>query len=185
MKIKTMTNEEFWPLFEKAKKKIFKTQIFSSGDFLSAHEKVQLELRKKFQKERIKLYFGLFDEKDRFVGWTCGFQANPNEFYMMSSAVFPEYRRKGWYTKLVKCMLAEVDSQGFQMVSSNHIATNNPVIIAKMKLGFMITGIEVSDNMGIILRLVYSLNPLRAEVLKYRTGEIYPSKRVKKAIKLK
>jgi hypothetical protein len=151
----------------------------------TAHEKLGFEDRKKFTKERIKLFYGLFDEKNRFVGWSAGFQANPNEFYMMTSGVFLKYRRKGYYTKLAKTVLAKVQKLGFQMVSSNHIATNNPVIMAKLKLGFMIAGMEISDNMGVLLRLVYSFNDLRTEVLKYRTGEVYPSARVKKALKLK
>lgn len=65
----------------------------------------------------------------------------PNELYMMSSGVLPKYRRSGWYTKLAHVTIKEAKKLGFQMITSNHITSNNSVIIAKLKLGFQIAGI--------------------------------------------
>jgi GNAT superfamily N-acetyltransferase len=184
MKIREMTSEEFWPLVKKNEAKVFRTQQFAAYQNMTAHERRDFEDRKKFIKERLSLNYVLFDGK-KLAGWTAGFQTNPNEFYMMSSAVLPKYRRKGNYTKLLKTVLDEAKKRGFQLVTSNHLATNNPVLIAKLKLGFSISGMEVSDQMGVLLKLTYSFNPLRAEILKYRTGELHPTARVKKALKLK
>ena len=185
MKIKRMSAEEFWPLLKKNSPKVFKTQIFSAADYMSVDQRSGFSDRKKFLKDQINLFYGLFDEKDHFVGWSNGFQLKPNEFYMMSSAVLPKYRRKGWYTKLAKTMIQEVERLGFLVVHSNHLATNNPVIIAKLKMGFVVSGIEISEQMGTLLKLSYFMNPLTHEVMKYRTGEMKPSARVKKALKLR
>jgi hypothetical protein len=35
MKIREMTSEEFWPLFEKNKGKVFNTQQFNSNDHMT------------------------------------------------------------------------------------------------------------------------------------------------------
>jgi hypothetical protein len=68
------------------------------------------------------------------------------------------------------------------MITSNQIASNNSVIIAKLKLGFQIAGIEIFDEIGTVVKLVHFLSPLRQEVFSYRTGEAYPSTRVKRVL---
>jgi GNAT superfamily N-acetyltransferase len=186
MKIKRMSGDEIWPFIKKHDPKIYRgSQFYPAYEHMNAHEKKGFQKRKVFLKERIEIFFGLFDEKDRFAGWTAAVQMRPNELYMINSAVLPKYRRKGWYTKLVLAMLKEAKAEGFQMIVSNHIATNNSVIIAKMKLGFMISGLEMLDEVGLLVKLTYYLNPMRTEMLKYRTGEIHPTARVKKILKLK
>jgi GNAT superfamily N-acetyltransferase len=159
--------------------------MYAAYQHMTPFEKSSVENRKRFLKERIELYYGLFNEKDALVGWCASFQLRPNELYMMYSAVLPKYRRKGWYTKLAKTTLTEAKKLGFQVVTSNHLATNNSVIIAKLKLGFFVSGLEISDEMGALLRLSYFLNADRAKVIRYRTGQEHPSARVKMLLKLK
>jgi len=185
LKIKALGPKDFWALVEKHEKKVFTGQTYAAHQHMLAREKENFEERKKFIQERIALYYVLLDEKNNLAGWTAGFQMRPNDFFMMTSAVLPKYRGKDGYTKLLKEVLEKTKALGFQVVYSKHLATNNPIIIAKLKLGFMVAGMEVSDQMGTVVRMVYSHNPLREELLRYRTGELHPSLRVKKALKLK
>ena len=43
----------------------------------------------------------VFDKKENFIGWSFGWQENPNTYYMCNSAVLPKYRRKGIYSALL------------------------------------------------------------------------------------
>lgn len=121
--------------------------------------------------------------RDQFCGWTIGEQQADGVFYMRNSAIFPEHRRKGLYSALLDKTLQSARNKGFQAVRSRHKATNNEVIIPKLKAGFKITGFEISDIFGTLVHLTLFLNPLREQVLDYRVG-YKPSDEVKKALGL-
>jgi GNAT superfamily N-acetyltransferase len=107
---------------------------------------------------------------DRLVGWSHGFQDGSDSFLMATSAVLPAYRRRGLYTKLVRAVLERTRAAGFQMIHSKHGMTNNPVLIAKLKLGFTISGLEMSDVHGALVRLRYLFNERRAAIAEMRVG---------------
>ena len=114
---------------------------------------------------RIGAYHG-----DRLVGWSHGLQDGSDSYLMATSAVLPAYRRRGLYTKLVRAVLARTRAAGFQVVHSKHVMTNNPVLIAKLNLGFTIAGFELSDVHGALVRLRYLFNERRAEIAEMRAG---------------
>jgi hypothetical protein len=85
---------------------------------------------------------------------------------------------------MVRHVLAEARKQGFQIVTSKHVATNNAVIIAKLKLGFKISGIDLSDEYGTLVKLTYYLNETRQSVAEFRAGQIKPTRKLKKIFKI-
>jgi hypothetical protein len=50
--------------------------------------------------------------------------------------------------------------------------TNNPVLIAKLKLGFSINGFEVNTRYGALVRLIYHHYEMKKNALKFRAGAI-------------
>ena len=62
--------------------------------------------------------------------------------------------------------------RGFQSVSSRHVMTNNPVLIAKMKLGFLVSGFEVTPVHGALIRLTYHHHEIRKAAARFRAGAI-------------
>lgn len=105
-------------------------------------------------------------------GWSFGWQDSSETFFMGASAIAPELRRQGLYSQLVKCVLERTRALGFQTVSSCHILTNNPVIIAKLKLGFTVKGIEVDAVHGTLLRLNHHHNQLLNSASRFRVGAV-------------
>jgi len=95
----------------------------------------------------------------------------------------PKYRRLGLYSELVKMVLKRCEEEGFQKIYGTHCATNNAVLIPKLKLGFIFSKVELSDMFGTIIHLQYYTNPLRRKVLDYRSGLKVPSKEVKAVMK--
>jgi hypothetical protein len=141
--IRSMSDAEFVPLFEEFGPKLFDEhmtlkmmKVLSEQEIVAAHK-----LKEKIA-SRYRLNLGLFHE-ERFVGWSWGHQRSATEFYMESSAVFVEHRRKGLYSALLQEIIRVTANEGFQVISSKHHQTNNAVIIPKLKSGFLITGISI------------------------------------------
>ncbi len=118
-----------------------------------------------------KLRLGLFI-KGELRGWSFGWQDSADSFYMGASGVAPELRRRGHYTQLVSYFLRKTKELGFQVVSSNHILTNNSVIIAKLKMGFTIKGLEVDAVHGTLLKLNYHHNSMMKAAARFRAGAV-------------
>ena len=83
---------------------------------------------------------------------------------MAKSAVLPGHRRKGVYSALVRRAIEEAAAGGAIVVRSRHVAANNAVLIAKMKLGFIITGSEFSEEYGFLVRMTYFVREERRKL---------------------
>jgi RimJ/RimL family protein N-acetyltransferase len=125
-----------------------------------------------------KLRVGLFVNQE-LKGWAFGWQDSAESFYMGASAIAPDIRRQGYYSELVRYVLQRTKELGYQTVYSNHILTNNSVIIAKLKLGFTIKGIEMDAVHGTLLRLNYHHNGLMKAAARFRAGAIGESEVLK------
>lgn len=117
-------------------------------------------------RERVRI--GAF-HGENLVGWCHGWFDGPAQFYMANSAVLPDYRRQGVYSALVMAMVEEVGLRGVSKVFSHHVATNNPVLIAKLKLGFVFSGMSFSEEMGMLVQLSYFIYPERLSLYRERT----------------
>ncbi|MCB0413752.1 MAG: GNAT family N-acetyltransferase [Bdellovibrionales bacterium] len=131
-------------------------------------------------KDKYELRLALLNEEE-LVGWTYGWQEvfDHTSFFMGASMVLPKLRRQGLYSKLVEKVLEITKELGFQSVWSSHIMTNNPVIIAKLRLGFTITGFESNVNYGNLVKLTYHHSELRKKATKFRAGAVKESEVLK------
>ncbi len=130
------------------------------------------------QKDTYKLRIALLKNKE-LVGWSFGWQESPTTFFMGASVVTKDFRGKGYYSKMVHKIFEITKQEGFQSVSSFHIATNNPILIAKLKLGFNVTGMQLDAIHGILIKLVYNHNELLSAATRFRAGAISEEKILK------
>ena len=139
--------------------------------YLSAPGRMQLTELKQSVSDRQRLTLGVFDN-GVMVGWSFGWQLSmdASAFYMANSCVLESHRRRGLYQAMLERVLALTKEMGFQLVSSRHLAGNNPILIAKLKAGFQIAGLELSEVHGSLVRLRYFHNPVRREAYQVRTG---------------
>ncbi len=119
-----------------------------------------------------KLFYGVFTEDGKLIGWSNGDQVNAEEYYMRATGILPEFQGKGIYKELLKIVIETVKQEGFQIISSKHSASNNKIIITKLKADFIIVGMEISDKFGNLVKLHYYSNPERRRVMDYRAGMI-------------
>ncbi len=98
--------------------------------------------------------FGIWDG-DTLVGVYRGRQGDAAVYHMTVSAIRPEWRRKGVYAALLDAVLEAAEAVGFLQVQSSHHADNNPILIAKLARGFVISGLSQNLRTGWMVTLVY------------------------------
>ncbi len=183
--IKELTVSEFTPLYNHYKDAIFEDDhSYVLWDLLDDRELEQIKKLGQNLGEPYKLYLGVFDEKDEFVGWSWGFQENSTTFYMCNSAILPEHRRKGLYSSLLAKCVSTLSEKGFQLIYSRHCATNNDVIIPKLKAGFIISKMEIDDKFGVLIHLHFYTNKERRRIMDYRSGQLSPDPNIRKIFKI-
>ena len=117
------------------------------------------------------LRIGAFRD-DTLVGWTFACPEGANHFYMINSGVAPAERRKGVYSELARLVIEHARSRGYVAILSRHAANNNAVIVAKLKLGFFVSGFEYSEVYGPLVRLTLLLGELRRTLYQTRSSPI-------------
>ena len=109
---------------------------------------------------------------DSLVGWTFAHAQGATHFHMVNSGVAPAQRRHGVYSKLTQLVIESARSRGCVAILSRHAANNNAVIIAKLKLGFFVSGFEYSEVYGPLVRLTYLLGERRRTLHRTRSSPI-------------
>ena len=153
----------------------------NTAHVFSDSEKENIKRLHKNISQAFSLRLGVY-KGEEFCGWFCGEQQTAESFYMRNTAIYPDHRRKGLYTALLDAVIERVKAEGFQYIYSRHCTTNNAIIIPKLKRGFKITSLEVSDRFGTLVHLSYYFNPLRKDIMTFRSGDAKPSEAVKKAL---
>jgi len=105
---------------------------------------------------------------DELVGWSFGWLERGRIFYMANSGVVEAHRGRGIYSQLVRSVLEHARAMGAVVVRSNHSVLNNAIIIAKLRLGFQVSGLSQSAQMGALVELSHHLSPARHAVFRSR-----------------
>ena len=99
--------------------------------------------------------FMIVDEHKQAIGWSYGDMRDRETFFMTNTGLLPAYRQRGIYTLFARRLLAYLDALGYERVVSNHQTNNRAVIIAKLKLGFNITAVNLDERWGAQVELTY------------------------------
>ncbi len=182
--IREMHHDEFGPLIEKHHKIVFQETIqFNWRDYAPKEVLDTTSELVKNMGQPYRLRLGLFLNEE-FVGWSFGDQQTGEAYYMRNSAVLEKHRSKGLYTELLKANIEILTAKGFQVIYSSHIATNNAIIIPKLKAGFVITSLEVEERFGTRIKLSYFVSNLTRKVIDFRVGFSRPDKELKEILGL-
>ena len=178
-----LSHEDFQKYWDEWGPKIFDDEStnLDTRKILSEEEKSHLKILQANTIHLIRLNLGIF-RGEEFCGWFTGGQQDFETFYMRNSAILPQFRRQGLYTALMFEVMNRVKNLGFQMILSHHSTTNNSIIIPKLKAGFIISAIEVSDRFGTLVHLRYFFNQTRRKVMVFRAGDLKPDKQLKNAM---
>lgn len=182
--IKNLSEEEFRPFWLESLPHVFTEDkgLFSAQDMtdVTAYDTVKKcdERIKGVEKIHLVAY-----EDEKPAGWSTGYQQDKGRFYMLNSGVFPTYRGKGIYRRLVEEMVRQAGEKGYQEIYSFHKANNNAVIIPKLKEGFVITGTSISPKYGFLVQLSFFPHKGMKKILDYRIGSVQPDKQIQSLYK--
>jgi GNAT superfamily N-acetyltransferase len=178
--MRVLDDAEFDPLFRQYRPIIFQTMLaFDVQQALSMEEQTATARLRERMGTPFRLNSGIYHHQE-FIGWSFGRQESAEKYYMVNTAILPQHQGKGIYSALLPRILSVLQHEGFQIVYSRHVATHNQVLVPKLKAGFVITGVELSDVFGVLVHLSYFFNPIRRKVLDVRVGQARPDAEVKR-----
>lgn len=182
--IKECNSDEFHQLVGRHSETIFDESELNMRprSFMSEIEKNHLEELAFGNDRQFSLYLVVFF-KNQLAGWTYGYQDNQESFCMLSSAILPEFRGRSLYSTLLDHIVDRLTARGFQRIWSSHKMTNNKIIVPKLKKGFIITGMRVSDRVGTIVELTLFTNQTRKKIMDFRVGR-RPDQEIKDIFKI-
>lgn len=165
-----VSREEFIPVFRELRPTVFnENNDIDLNSYWSEEEKTKNNELQQMCKTEIRSYL-LCKDGEKVAGWSFGVQKDAEEFYMVNSAVMPEYRNLGIYKSMLDLIIEKAKKEGFQVISSIHHASNNAILIPKLKIGFKIVGLKINPRFGTLLELHYFTNEKISKIMDYRTG---------------
>lgn len=174
------TMEEFEPFFREKRPVVFSNSLnIMVEDWLTDEDKQKQKELFALIKDRYSLRIFLMKDEE-IIGWHVGRQVDQEQYHMSNTGIFKEYQGKGIYSAFLVKLLEIFKQKGFQKIVSRHHASNNIVLIAKLKAGFVVTGFEIDERFGIFVILSFIFNDKRLNAYKFRTGSVMPDEDLKK-----
>lgn len=128
-------------------------------------------------------YAWLIAHGGEVAGWQYSRQWDARTAYMVNTAFLPAHRGQGLYTRLLPVVLAALETEGYRLVRSHHHATNNAVLIPKLRAGFRIQGLQV-DGHGVMAVLIHAFDDVYREYMDARSGLTHPKGEVARRLGL-
>ena len=108
-------------------------------------------------------YFVFYNDKQEPIGFSTGKVVNGQTYFMEWSGILPTYQRRGLYSSFLERLIPYLKALGIERVTSNHMGNNRPVLIAKLKAGFIVTGVTLDERHGMLVWLARFLEPARQQ----------------------
>ncbi|WP_034385803.1 GNAT family N-acetyltransferase [Deinococcus sp. YIM 77859] len=132
----------------------------------------------------VPTYTWLISHAGEVAGWHFSRQWDARTVYMSNTAFLPEHRGRGLYTRLLPIVLDTLRQEGYRLVRSHHHATNNAVLLPKLRAGFRIQGLHANEH-GVMTVLIYSFDPVYRDYMDARSGLIRPEGELSRRLGLK
>lgn len=142
---------------------------------LPPEEQARIRTRRAARNPRpFELRVGIWQGAE-LVAWTFAAEESRSALMMHTSGVEPAHRRLGLYTALLRHLVVRAHEEGYERVTSLHSASNQPILIAKLKEGFVVSGLQMNVEVGLVVRLELPLHALGRAAFDTRSGWLPPS----------
>lgn len=102
---------------------------------------------------RLLICFG-----ESVAGWHFGGSKNGETYMMTNTALLPEFRRLGVYSRFLQLLCDQLRASGYRRVISRHRPDNVAVLEAKKKAGFVEIGREIDPALGPLVTLARGMD---------------------------
>lgn len=163
--------DEYWSLHEAELAPHFPEEVFFALSRLRSAQEVAGQARVAEARGGAALQdFTLVRRGGQLAAMFCGEQRSDSVYRMWHTNVHPSFRRLGLYRMILGGTIAYTAALGFDSITSEHALCNNPIIIAKLRAGFRIYGLELDPVAGPSLILRYFHNPEHLAAYELRCG---------------
>jgi RimJ/RimL family protein N-acetyltransferase len=142
--------------------KLFNHLIFAPG----FKEETGIFCAPSARQERVEQLWGMhidthpewivfYDESDEPIGWFYGYMEDEESFFIDTIGLVPTYRSKGIYQAFLRELITYLGAVGYERLTSSHHPNNRGVLIAELKVGFNIVGLELNESAGGVLKVAY------------------------------
>lgn len=116
-------------------------------------------------------WFLFLGPKGAPIGWHMGEAEDYQTFYMRNTGILPEYQGRGLYRAFLKAFSDYLGELGYERITSQHKPTNKSILILKLKQGFVIGGLEMTENWGALVKMVKIIPQDRRESFYAQFGD--------------
>jgi RimJ/RimL family protein N-acetyltransferase len=102
--------------------------------------------------------FGLYNESGEAIGWFWGYMEDRESILIDTFGLIAPYRGQGIYQAFVRTLLAYLEAAGYERVTVHTHPNNRAMLIANLKAGFSIIGMELNATTGVLVKLAYDLH---------------------------
>lgn len=87
------------------------------------------------------------------VGWFYSYREDAATMFIDTIGFLPAYRGRGLYSAFLPKYLAYLAALGYERVTTSHHPNNRAIIIAELKVGFDIVGLELHESHGPAIKM--------------------------------
>lgn len=169
--LQRVTREQYWQVHEPNMRQHSPPEVyFNTPGLRTQHERAGQERMNAIRADNPLRDFCIVRRDGAPIGFFCGHQHERGSYRMYHTHVHPDFRRQGLYTAILRATIDYTGKLGFDSIVSEHEPGNNPVIIAKLKVGFRIMSMDIIPMEGVSVRLCYFHNQEHLAAYRYRCG---------------
>ncbi len=110
--------------------------------------------------------FVFYNAQNRPIGWSLSEQREPDTLFMVWTGILPEHQNQGVYSSFLRHYLNYARALGYARVTSNHMVNNRRVLVAKLKAGFVASGMTLDERWGAMIWLTCHLDDDMAAIFR-------------------
>ena len=95
------------------------------------------------------------------VGWFYSYREDATSTFIDTVGFLPAYRGRGLYSAFLPQYIAYATALGLERVVTSHHPNNRAIMIAELKAGFDIVGLELNESYGPLIKMAYFIHPDR------------------------
>jgi len=104
-----------------------------------------------------------YNAKDEPIGWFYGYMEDGETFFIDTIGLVPAFRGQGIYSAFLRQLIAYLRAIGYERLTTSHGPNNRAALIADLKAGFDIVGLELHESHGPLVKTAYHLHEDRRQ----------------------
>ncbi len=89
------------------------------------------------------------------VGWFYSYREDATTTFIDTVGFLHAYRGRGLYSAFLPQYLAYLTAVGIERVTTSHHPNNRAIMIAELKMGFDVVGLELNESFGPLIKMAY------------------------------